>query len=88
MPLHADASAKIASESTLSSTSPSPSPSPSFTPRQIAAADPEAALHAYGVEAAGLAPGLLPHMAVLAAGLSAPLLDKGAEAALAAVFAR
>ena len=82
MALHADASAKIVSESYTSGSTPSPSPS--FTPPQIAAA--EAALSAYGVEAAELVPRLLQHMAVYAAGLRAPLLEKGTKTTLAVVF--
>ena len=84
MALHADASAKIVSESYTSGSTPSPSPS--FTVPQIAAA--EAALRAYWAEAAELVPRLLPHMAVYAAALHAPLFAKGTQTTLAVVFER
>ena len=53
---------------------------------QIAAA--EAALRAYWAEAAELVPRLLPHMAVYAAALHAPLFAKGTQTTLAVVFGR
>ena len=72
MAFHADASAKIDSESLGGGSTPSPSPS--FTPAQVAAA--EAALGARGVEEAEHAPRLLAHMAVYA-GLRTPLFARG-----------